>query len=388
MVAACLYLWLLWGMAKPKHRVAMGVISDLVTDQRVAKMARMLQGMGFPVEVIGRQRNVSLPLPSAQYTQHRLPMRFQRGPAMYAEFQWKLYRAFVSSKASLIWCNDLDTLLPGALAAKRLGAKLVYDSHELFTEVPELEHSPLKQWIWRRIEARCITRANSVITVNASIARELTKRYGVEVAVVRNIPEGKTLPPPARLEAYGLPPDKPLLILQGAGINMHRGAEELVEAMALLEDVHLVVMGSGDALPALQQYLSDKAWKSRVSFLGVLPYSEMMSVAQRGFLGLSLDRDTNLNYRFSLPNKLFDYWAAGIPVLVSNLPEVAALVQQRGAGWVLDAVEPAAIARRIADVVHDANGYYHVKDMAREAGKALTWEKETELLRSQLLHLV
>lgn len=384
MVAACLELWLLWAMAKPKHRVAMGVISDLVTDQRVAKMARMLHSMDFQVEVIGRQRSLSLPLPPALYPQQRLAMRFQSGPVMYAEFQWKLYRAFLASKASLIWCNDLDTLLPGLLAAKRLGAKLVYDSHELFTEVPELEHSPLKQWIWRRIERSCISRADGVITVNASIAHELNKRYGVEAVVVRNIPEGNPLPPAALLENYGLPKDKPLLILQGAGINMHRGAEEVVEAMALLEGVHLVVMGSGDALPALQVQVQNKPWKNRISFLGVLPYAEMMSVAQHGFLGLSLDRDTNLNYRFSLPNKLFDYWAAGMPVLVSNLPEVGALVLERGAGWVLEAVEPAVIARRITEILNNSEEYYNVKNKAREAGKVLTWEKETESLRLKL----
>jgi glycosyltransferase involved in cell wall biosynthesis len=384
MVAACLELWLLWAMAKPKHRVAMGVISDLVTDQRVAKMARMLHGIDFQVEVIGRQRSLSLPLTPALYPQQRLAMRFQSGPAMYAEFQWKLYRAFLASKASLIWCNDLDTLLPGLLAAKRLGAKLVYDSHELFTEVPELEHSPLKQWIWRRIEQSCISRADGVITVNASIAHELNKRYGVEAVVVRNIPEGNPLPPAALLENYGLPKDKPLLILQGAGINMHRGAEEVGEAMALLEGVHVVVMGSGDALPALQVQVQNKPWKSRISFLGVLPYAEMMSVAQHGFLGLSLDRDTNLNYRFSLPNKLFDYWAAGMPVLVSNLPEVGALVLERGAGWVLEAVEPAVIARRITEILNNSEEYYNVKNKAREAGKVLTWEKETESLRLKL----
>jgi glycosyltransferase involved in cell wall biosynthesis len=226
-----------------------------------------------------------------------------------------------------------------------------------------------------------------VITVNASIAHELNKRYGVEAVVVRNIPEGNPLPPAALLENYGLPKDKPLLILQGAGINMHRGAEEVVEAMALLEGVHLVVMGSGDALPALQVQVQNKPWKNRISFLGVLPYAEMMSVAQHGFLGLSLDRDTNLNYRFSLPNKLFDYWAAGMPVLVSNLPEVGALVLERGAGWVLEAVEPAVIARRITEILNNSEEYYNVKNKAREAGKVLTWEKETDCLRLKLFGL-
>src|SRR5690606_8046934 len=118
----------------------------------------------------------------------------------------------------------------------------------------------------------------------------------------------------------------------GSGINVQRGGEEAVMAMADLPEAFLLIVGGGDAWPVLQQMVAGQYLQDRVRLLDRMPYVEMMRYTRNADLGLSLDKDTNLNYRFSLPNKLFDYFRAHIPVLATDLPEVAAIVRRYDAG--------------------------------------------------------
>jgi glycosyltransferase involved in cell wall biosynthesis len=118
-----------------------------------------------------------------------------------------------------------------------------------------------------------------------------------------------------------------LVMLQGAGINVQRGAEEAVLAMKELPDCLLLIIGRGRCLAGAGALVKEHGLEDRVRLIGKMPYERMMDYTRNADLGLTLDKDTNLNYRFSLPNKLFDYLHAGIPVLATDLPEVAAIVR-------------------------------------------------------------
>jgi glycosyltransferase involved in cell wall biosynthesis len=113
-----------------------------------------------------------------------------------------------------------------------------------------------------------------------------------------------------------------------------------------------------------------------------MPYTELMQHTRAADIGLTLDKDTNINYRYSLPNKLFDYIHAGIPVLASRLPEVSRIVEGYDIGLVTDSHQPEILAGLINTMLHDEASRSRWKDNLRTAARELNWENEENVLKS------
>ncbi|MFT3883902.1 MAG: glycosyltransferase [Flavobacteriales bacterium] len=365
-------------MAAPRPRALVSVTNDLATDNRVHRTCLALGELGYDVLLVGRRLPGSLPL-DRPYRTHRMRLLFNKGPLFYAEYELRLFFFLLFRRAGLLLANDLDTL-PANLLARR-GRKLVYDTHEFYTEVPELVARPRVRAIWLRIERWAFPKLRTIITVNESIASAYKERYGKELHVVRNIPMRRDLGPLPTRSELGLPADRHILVLQGAGINVDRGAEEVVLAMRELPGCLLLIIGGGDAWPVLERLVAEHRLQDRVRLLGKMPYVRMMAYTRNADLGLTLDKDTNLNYRFSLPNKLFDYLHAGIPVLATDLPEVARIVRRYDAGVVVSAVPtPAAIAAAVRHVFSDGARTAALRQNATFAARELDGGKEMEEL--------
>ena len=373
-------------MPPKRQRAIVSVTNDLVTDNRVHRTCTALEDLGYEVTLVGRLLPKSTAL-DRPYRTRRMRLLFRKGPLFYAEYNLRLFLLLVFARADLLVANDLDTLLANYLARGR--RKLVYDSHEFFTEVPELQGRFARR-VWLGIERWIFPKLRTVITVNLSIADAYTARYAAlrraqrDIAVVRNIPMPQELGPLRTRTELGLPEDRRILVLQGAGINVQRGAEEAVLAMQELPGHLLLIIGGGDAWPVLERLVKDHGLHDRVRLLGRLPYERMMGYTRNADLGLTLDKDTNLNYRYSLPNKLFDYLRAGIPVLATDLPEVAAIVRAYVAGVVIPAPEPAAIAAAVRGLFADAGQVARVRDNATFAAHQLDGAKEMETLLAVL----
>jgi glycosyltransferase involved in cell wall biosynthesis len=215
-----------------------------------------------------------------------------------------------------------------------------------------------------------------MITVSNSIADLYRNEYGVDPAVILNV-----APSTDELIAYNrdnlrVGKDDLLVIYQGSGINPGRGIMELVNAMTMLERVRLIIAGSGDMIEEVRQAVSVKGLRSNVIFLPRMKWEEMMQFTMICDAGLSLDPDNCINQRFSLPNKLFDYIAAGIPAVVSPLPEVSAVVERYACGLVLSHVTPYTIAGALERLRDDRDLLAELKEKALEARKVLNWENE------------
>lgn len=361
-------------------RAIVCVTNDLSTDNRVHRTCVVLRELGHEVLLVGRLLPQSLPL-QRPYATRRMRLLFRKGPLFYAEYNLRLFFLLLFTRAGLLVANDLDTL-PACWLAKGK-RELVYDSHEYFTEVPELQGRFARR-VWLAIERWIFPRLEHVITVNGSIAHAYRERYGVPVEVVRNIPMHKELGPlPARKE-LGIPDDRFVLILQGSGINVDRGGEEAVLAMKELPGALLLIIGGGDAWPVLERLVQEHGLADRVRLLPRMPYERMMQYTRNADLGLSLDKDSSLNYRFSLPNKLFDYFRAHIPALVSDLPEVAGIVRKYEAGIVIPRVEPALIAAEARRLMADRARRDALRLRAIFAATELDGEREKEALKAFL----
>jgi glycosyltransferase involved in cell wall biosynthesis len=356
------------------------VINDLVTDQRVHKNCMALQKSDYTVLLVGRRQRKSPPMEERPYRTHRMKLLFEKGPLFYAEYNIRLFFFLLFHRADMLFSNDIDTVLPNWFVSRLKRCKMILDSHEYFTETPELVNRPRVQRVWKRIEEFAVPRLGRLITVNESIAELFRDKYGVQVAVVRNIPARRALPPAGDRAQLGLPTDKHLLVLQGSGINIQRGAEELVQAMALLDDCHLMIIGGGDVLPILKEMVQTLHIPDRVTFLPRMPYAQMMAHTQLAEVGFTLDKDTNLNYRFSLPNKLFDYIQAGVPIVASHLVEIEKIIRQYDLGLFIDEHTPECIARTVREALADEGRRRQWKENLKQAAAELCWENEEQNL--------
>ena len=376
-------------MALSNNRIFVSVSNDLFSDMRVDKICNTLISMGFEVTLVGRKLPTSLALRPRSYGTKRIRLFFKKGALFYAELNVRLFWYLLFKKQSVLLANDLDTLLANYWVSKIRGTQLVYDSHEYFTEVPELKEGSFAKNTWIKIEKAIFPKLKSVYTVCDSIAQIYQQKYGVDVKVVRNIPRRKQKVNYVTRAELGLPMDKHILLLQGAGINLDRGAEEMVEAMKYLPDNYLfVIVGGGDVFEKLKEIIFINKLESKVLIKGKIPYLDLVQYTHAADLGLSMDKNTNLNYEYSLPNKLFDYLHHETPVLASNLTEIRKIIKTHGVGWILKNHNPETIALQIQDIFENKSDFDKKKINTKLASELLTWENEELVLKQIYASLV
>lgn len=366
-------------------KAIVSVTNDLINDRRVDKSCRALIKSGYEVLLIGRKRKNSVPLERREYKTQRMRLLFNKGPLFYTEYNFRLFFYLLFHKVDLLFSNDLDTLLPNYLISKIKGIPIVYDSHEYFTEVPELIGRKTVKGIWVGIETFIFPKLKRVMTVSDSIAKVYKEKYGNDVKVVRNIPPSPSFSNPLKTkEELGIPIDKNTIILQGAGINMDRGAEELVDAMSEVKNSALIIVGSGDVIDILKEKASHSELKDKILFFPKQPFNQLYNYTIHADLGISFNKDTNLNYRYSLPNKLFEYIHAGVPVLASSTPEMKNIIDTYQIGKCIENHSPQNIAKIINEIFEDKTQLREWKENTKGARNDLNWENEQKILLASL----
>lgn len=358
-----------------KQKIIVSVTNDLTTDQRVAKICNTLIELNFEVTLVGRKLSNSQPI-KRNYTTKRFNLCFNKGALFYANYNIRLFFFLLFSKADVYWSNDLDTLWANHLASKWKNKKLIFDSHEYFTEVPELVNRPKVQRFWKRIEQRILPKLKNILTVSQSIADLYKKEYGIDVKLLRNVPEQNT----TIFDVENLQIDnKKVIIYQGA-INVNRGIELMVKTMNYLDNCMLYLIGKGDISEEIYQLIQSEKLENKVKMLGEIPYEKLHSYTIQADLGLSLEEDQGLNYRFALPNKLFNYIHAEVPVLVSNLPEMSNLVKHYQVGETTNLKDPQQLAAEIEKMLTNPTDYTIWKNNCKKAATTLNWETEKQVI--------
>ena len=359
-------------------RIAISVINDLVTDNRVHKVATTLQEMGHEVTLIGRLLPESLPV-SRTYNTRRMCLHFRKGPLFYAEYNIRLFFILLFSKYDVFVSNDLDTLLPNFIVSRLTNSPLYYDSHEYFTEVPELVNRPQVRQKWEKLEKELLPKIRNAYTVCSSIAEAYRYKYGTYFHVVRNVPD--------RMVPFEIPDDKKLdfggkkIILYQGALNIGRGLEQMVRAMQEIDHAVLVIAGDGDITIQLKALAYSLHLQDKVKFLGRMSFNDVKYITVQANLGLSIEEDLGLNYQYALPNKLFDYIQAEIPVLVSNLPEMKKVVTDYQVGAILDSHQPQQMAKQITEILNNREQIAIWKENLKKAASELCWENEKEMLK-------
>jgi len=348
------------------NKVIISVTNDLSTDQRVHKVCLTLKNMGCSVLLVGRKLNDSVEI-NREYDTHRIKLIFNSGPLFYLEFNLRLFFYILFKKFDFLYSNDLDTLLPNYLISQLLNKKLVYDSHELFSELPELQKRPIVKIIWKYLESFLLPKQKYAITVSKSIADYYEKKYSIKMKVIRNVPFYVTSKKNNSLEK---------IIIYLGTINPGRGLELAIKSMQYLKDHKLIILGDGKHLKKLKLISKNLDLDSRINFVGKVPYENLYEYTSNANVGLLLEEPLGLSFEYSLPNKLFDYIHLELPFISSNLPEVKKIINTYKVGEILIDRSPKSLAHKIINISKVDIEKYKI------AKKELCWEKEKIILES------
>jgi glycosyltransferase involved in cell wall biosynthesis len=336
-------------------RVAMLLHKSVEHDSRVRRAARALAAAGHEVTVLHLPRRrgeldgslegfqVRSVTPAA-WVRRRLPAGLYR-----LVFLAAFVRTLRRLRPDAVHANDAAMLAPGWAGALLTGADLVYDSHEYATGVPYRKRG------WRlltiALERALVRRCATVITVSDGIADRLRERYGLarRPVVVRNLPD------PAEEDAgfqaadlrdsLGIDSATTLVLHLGA-VARDRGCEALVRAMAGLPRAHLLFLGAddGDFAARLREIARELGVAERVHLRPSVPTGQIRAYTRQASVGVTLLEDTCENHRLALPNKLFEYLAAEIPVVASDLPEMRRALSGLPAVTSVDPADPDSVA--------------------------------------------
>ncbi len=287
------------------------------------------------------------------------------------------------SSCRLWFAADLYSLPLAARAARRSGGVLLYDARELYSSIAALDDRKWTQRFWKLIEQRYAKKAKALFTVNASIADIYRERYE-HVHVVRNVPDAVVTERTYMIEQHlGLKGDAFILLSQG-GLQHGRGALLYVEALSQLTDCTLVFLGDGPMKGEIELAAEMHGVANRVHFLPAVPSAELLQWTASADIGLCMIENLGRSYYLSLPNKLFEYFAAGLPVIGSAFPEIGSVLKETGAGIAIDPGSMddfVAAVRRIRD---EEDLRVQLTARSRVAGERYQWEKESEVLHGVL----
>ena len=353
-------------------RIIVSVTTDLISDQRVHKICLSLHNSGNDVFLIGRKLNDDIFF-ERPYKVKRFNMFFKKGFFFYMFFNIRLFLFLVFSKCDIYLSNDLDTLLANFLASKINKKPIVYDSHELFTETPELINKNFIKSFWVLIEKVCFPNLKYIMTVSEGIASFYKEKYKKPILVIKNVPFlNKEFS--NNMESFNLlnfNENQKNIIYQGS-LNKDRGISLMIDAMQYV-NANLFLFGGGDLENELKRNVIKKGLNKKIFFIGRVPFQKLKNITNKFDLGLSFEKDTCLSYRFSLPNKIFDYVHAEIPVLASNLPDIFKFINDNHIGEVLMSRNPKEVANQITIMLNKKKVYGRY---LKKAKNNFCWEKE------------
>lgn len=285
-----------------------------------------------------------------------------------------LYRAMVASRPDVVHSHDVNTLPTAWAAARRAGARLVYDAHEISTDREGYrELRGLIGWA----EKRLMPKADATITTTEMRAKFFARAYHVpRPLVLQNRPRFQETPPGTLIrDRLGLDDGLPVVLYQG-GLQPGRGLEDLVAAMPDLPPCHLVYIGGGRLLTALKGMAADRGLEGRVHFVPTQPLAGLLAWTASADIGVQPIRNTCLNHLSTDSNKLFEYAMAGLPVAASDFPEIRRVVRAHDIGLLFDPETPGALTEALGRLVADADLRARLAANARAAARALSWEAQ------------
>jgi len=351
------------------------IINDIATDYRVQKTCDFLVQQDFFVEVYCREIPNSFTI-NKQYKIKKTKHWINNNFLFYAEYNIRLFLYLLFKKYDYIIANDLDTLPACFFASKLKKCELVYDSHELFSEGPELQGRSFVQGFWRKLEDFFLPKIKNAYTVSSSIVDFYNDKYQNQMGLIRNMP---FLNRDIQEKEVSFPTKNKVVLYQGV-LNPGRGIKPMIKALHFLNDVDLVIIGYGKVEQELKDFMFEQKMEDRVHFMGRVPNNVLPNYTKIADVGMVLEEPLGKSFEFSLPNKLFDYIHAELPIVSGDLIEINSIVNTYKVGLAVGNYEPKNIAKAVNDLLTNQELRQEIINNQKEAKKVLCWEREQQKL--------
>ena len=357
--------------------ILFALTGDVRRNSRALRQLRALAAQGFTIEVLtlgSSSEDVNL---EPGIRARVLPHPAGSGPLFFGRVHGQFTREAMIP-ASVYHASDLYALPAMHRAAGRFGGRLTYDARELYPHVAATTGRPWIRLFWQSVERRFIRHADAVFTVSDGIADRLAATYGIpRPYVLHNVPPRRPVTRTDRLRNMADIPSDSVIVLHQGQMRKDRGCTRLVEAMQWVERAVLVFLGDGPERASLQELANALGVQDRVSFFPAVPPDELLDVTASADIGVTLLEDTCLNHRLALPNKLFEYVMAGLPVLASDLPEIRHVVKLFDIGEVVDPTDARQLAAVLQGMVDSPELRANWSKNTPNVLRAYSWEQES-----------
>lgn len=372
-----------------KKKICIASICNPLLDTRIANISSSLREDGFDVKVIGfdwylNNENLS--------DKNHIIFSLDRKASsiqFYLKFAYFLFRELLFTRADIYFAEDVQSLPFVTIAAKIRNAKIIYNSREIYAFIGGLRNKPVLQKTITLIERFFIKRVNAVLTTGDMDSEFIQKFYQIKNTVtVRNIPlYQKSEYVFDFRKKYNIDSDKLIMIYQGIIVE-GRGIIPVFKAMKELPDAVFILLGDGPQKESYIKIANDLGISERIIFAGVVKQNELINYTAGADVGLTLIENISVSYYHALPNKLFEYIMAEIPLLSSNLPQMKKVVEDYKVGKVVDVENTSEIVSAIKEWITDRKSLELFKENCRRASLELNWTNEFRKFKKNIFTFI
>ena len=304
----------------------------------------------------------------------------------YLKFILLLFKALKKIKADYYFAEDIYVLPTTSFFAKRRKAKLYYNSRELYSHIGGLKDKRSVQMLISLVEKFYINKPDYVLVTGELDAEYLTHIYGItNTLLLRNLPSFNK--PEEKIDfrsQFNIPKENLILLYQGVLLK-GRGISLVLKALQKLQDVVFIIIGEGVYRRDFESEAKELGVDDRVFFLGAIEHGRLLQYTAGADVGVALIENISLSYFYALPNKLFEYIMAEVPVLVTNLPQMKSIVEDYGVGEFITAEEPEMIVNIIRKWQKSPEILKSYKENCIVASTELNWQVEFDKIKELLL---
>lgn len=304
----------------------------------------------------------------------------------YLNFLFLLIRNLLKSKAQFYFAEDIYTLPVTYFFAKKNNAKIFYNSREIYAHLGGLRNKSIVQKIIAKIESLFIRKVDLVLATGELDAEFLQKSYSIDnFFVLRNLP--KYVDEISKIDLHkrlNISPNKKILLYQGVLLE-GRGISKIISIMESLNNTHLILVGDGEFRYKFENLARLSNAADRIHFIGAINHNELLNYTACADIGLSIIENISISYYYALPNKLFEYIMAGIPILASNLPQMKKVIDQYNVGKIIEPENDSEVISVLQEMLMNDEQIEIYKRNCRRAAQELNWEVEFNKFKEVLL---
>ncbi len=372
---------------KSNQTACISFLGNAIHDSRVSNLLKSLTDKGISTNVISFDWNRKFVENQNKSIKIFFITKSKFSLLFYLKFSFLLLRTLLKNKAGYYFAEDIYTLPFVYFIGKIRKAKIIYDCRELYPFLAGLRNRKVIQWLIKRIENFFITKVDNILTTGEMDSQFLNDYYGItNTIVLRNLPVYKANIHRIDLhKKFQIPGEKRIILYQGV-LSEGRGIELILNALKILPDYAFVILGEGAFKEKFIGLSKKLNLSNRIYFGGMITQEKLLNYTAGADLGIALIENISKSYYYALPNKLFEYIMAGIPVIVSALPQMKNIIETYDVGKIVVDLQPENIANIIDSFLQNKSEVEKTKKNCNAAAKNLNWEKEFNIVFPELFN--